>query len=430
MRTKSLYQQELVSDEIQEVISYRPHWIVRKGNILFLVIILFLFSLTWLIKYPDTINSSARLVALNPPKMVVAKSEGKLMKLLVQNEEEVKSGQELGYIESTSDYKEVVQLNGWINETLTDVTDNDYSQLLKDPLPKLNQLGELQRSYQEFQNQFEITKQTIANGYYQQKKGALQKDLGYISQLKTNTKEQQALQEEDRKLIQKEYDAYEKLAKEKVIAPLELNEYKSKLLAKEQNLKQKYAEITTTDINSHSKQKEILDLQKQILDQQQQFHSSLLQLKSDIEEWRTQYVLTAPENGQVLFTTSLQENELISGGQNLFYVQPAQTTFYAELMAGQQGFGKIKRGQKVMIKVESYPSNEFGYLTGTVNYISNIPNQRDSFLIKVDLPKGLQTNFGKDIFFRNDLLAQAEIITSERKLFDRLTGQLKKIVSR
>ena len=176
------------------------------------------------------------------------------------------------------------------------------------------------------------------------------KDLGYISQLKTNTKEQQALQEEDRKLIQKEYDAYEKLAKEKVIAPLELNEYKSKLLAKEQNLKQKYAEITTTDINSHSKQKEILDLQKQILDQQQQFHSSLLQLKSDIEEWRTQYVLTAPENGQVLFTTSLQENELISGGQNLFYVQPAQTTFYAELMAGQQGFGKIKRGQKVMIK--------------------------------------------------------------------------------
>ena len=165
MRTKSLYQQELVSDEIQEVISYRPHWIGRKGNILFLVIILFLFSLTWLIKYPDTINSSARLVALNPPKMVVAKSEGKLMKLLVQNEEEVKSGQELGYIESNSDYKEVVQLNGWINETLTDVTDNDYSQLLKDPLPKLNQLGELQRSYQEFQNQFEITKQTIANGF-------------------------------------------------------------------------------------------------------------------------------------------------------------------------------------------------------------------------------------------------------------------------
>ena len=263
-----------MSDEIQEVISYRPHWIVRKGNILFLVIILFLFSLTWLIKYPDTINSSARLVALNPPKMVVAKSEGKLMKLLVQNEEEVKSGQELGYIESNSYYKEVVQLNGWINETLTDVTDNDYSQLLKDPLPKLNQLGELQRSYQEFQNQFEITKQTIANGYYQQKKGALQKDLGYISQLKTNTKEQQALQEEDRKLIQKEYDAYEKLAKEKVIAPLELNEYKSKLLAKEQNLKQKYAEITTTDINSHSKQKEILDLQKQILDQQHTLFST------------------------------------------------------------------------------------------------------------------------------------------------------------
>jgi len=153
-------------------------------------------------------------------------------------------------------------------------------------------------------------------------------------------------------------------------------------------------------------------------------------LKSQVEKWMQQYVLTAPEDGKVMFVSSLQENELISNGQGLFYIQPKQTKFYAEVMAGQQGLGKVKTGQRVMIKVVSYPSNEFGYLTGVVSYISNIPNRRDSFLIKVDLPKSLETNYGKTIFFRNGLTARAEIITDSRRLFDRLTGQLKQIWKR
>lgn len=121
---------------------------------------------------------------------------------------------------------------------------------------------------------------------------------------------------------------------------------------------------------------------------------------------------------------------MISAGQSLFYVQPQQSQFYAELMAGQKGLGKIKPGQKVMIKLESFPSEEVGYINGEVNYISDLPNRRDSFLIKVNLPKGLQTNYGKQIFFRNDLSARAEIITDNRKLFDRLLGQLKQVWER
>jgi len=99
-------------------------------------------------------------------------------------------------------------------------------------------------------------------------------------------------------------------------------------------------------------------------------------------------------------------------------------------MAPQKGLGKIKTGQKVMIKVESYPHEEYGYVQGVVNYISAMPSRRDSFLVKVDLPKGLQTNYNKELFFRNNLAAGAEIITDDRRLFDRLTGQLKKVWER
>jgi multidrug resistance efflux pump len=254
--------------------------------------------------------------------------------------------------------------------------------------------------------------------------------MQYLTTLKENTNEQTELQQQDKALLQKEYDAYEQLAKDKVIAPLELNQYKSKLLAKEQALKQNATQITNNDISAHGKQKEVLDLMKTMTDQQQEFYSSLLELKSKIEQWEQHYILTAPEKGKLMFANTLQENELIASGQVLFYIEPGSSSYYAEVLAGQRNFGKLKNGQRVMLRVESYPSAEFGYLNGTVNYISGMPNRRDSFLIRVELPKGLKTNYDKTIFFRNNLSAQAEIITDDRKLFDRLTGQLKQIFKR
>lgn len=430
IQLKKTFRKELISDEVQEVISYRPHWIIRKGNAFFLLILVLLLSITWFIKYPDLVNGSARLVALNPPKLVSSKTEGKLVKLFINNEQWVKKNQHLAYIESTADYIEVMKLQSWMEEIIVATEDNNYEILISDPAPQLYQLGELQSGYQIFQNEFIQTKQTLSSGYYRKKRNALTTDLQYLSSLKNNTYQQQQLSLEDQQLLEKEYKAYEKLAEEKVIAPLELSQYKSKLLAKEQNLKQTGSQITNNEISSHSKRKELLDLEKTVTDQQQQFHSSLLELKSQVEKWIQQYVLVASEEGKALFVSSLQENELINSGQGLFYIEPKQTKFYAELMAAQKGFGKIITGQKVMIKVESYPSTEFGYLTGTVSYISNTPTGRDSFLIKADLPKGLQTSYNKTIFFRNNLSAQAEIVTDSRRLFERLLGQLKQVWER
>lgn len=421
---------ELISDEVKEIINYRPHWMIRRGNLLFFAVLISLLSLTWFISYPDIINGSARLVSLNAPKMISSKTEGKLVKLFAQDGKQVYKGEHLGYMESTASYNEVIALQQWVVKTINETGANNYSALIKNPLPDYLNLGELQSSYQNFQTQNLETKQLLANGYYQSKRIALEKDLQYLSNLKSTTYQQKTLMEQDQQLQKKEYDAYETLEKEKVIAPLELNQYKSKLIAKEQNLKQINAQLTNSDISTHGKEKELLDLDKQILDQEQKFQTALLDLKSEIEKWIQQYVLIAPQNGRLMYVSSLQENELVAAGQSLFYVQGADANYYAEMMVQQKGFGKIKTGQKVILKTDGYPNEEYGYLNGAVSYISNMPSRRDSFLVKVNLPEGLKTNYNRVIFFRNNLSAQAEIITDNRKLFDRLLGQLKKIGER
>ena len=422
--------EELVSDDIREIVSYRPHWIIRKGNVVFLAILVLLIVLTYIIQYPDMVNASARIVALNPPKIVNAKSEGKLVKLFAKDEEEVRKDQHLGFIESTASYNEVMTLHKWTQDIVDSIAGYKYEILEKRPLPALQNLGELQDDYQHFQNELQLTRQTLADGYYRKKLAALNKDLQYMSLLKDNIYRQQKLQQQDQELQQNEYKAYEKLAEEKVIAPIELNEYKSKLLAKDQSIEQVESQLTNNDVNSHAKRKEILETYKQVIDQQQRFYSSLLELKSQVEEWVHNYVLQAPEDGKLFYVATLKENQLISRDQNLFYVEPGKTNYYAEVSAGQRGFGKIEIGQQVRIKVESYPDAEFGYLKGTVDYISGMPNRRDSFLIKVELPDGLQTNYHKNIFFRNNLSAQAEIITMNRRLMERFFSQLKQVWQR
>jgi len=423
----NLQNEELVSDEIREIVSYRPHWIIRKGNIVFLMILTLLIILTYIIQYPDIVNASARLVALNPSKVVNAKREGKIIQLFAENEQTVKKDQHLGFIESTASYNEVMILYKWTQGIIDSTPGYKYDVLEKKPLPALQNLGDLQADYQRFQNELQLTRQTLADGYYRKKLTALKKDLQYMSLLKDNIYRQQKLQQQDQELQQNEYKAYEKLAEEKVIAPIELNQYKSKLLAKNQGMEQVESQLTNNDVNSHAKQKEILETYKQVVDQQQRFYSSLLELKSLIEQWVHNYVLQAPEDGKLFYVATLKENQLISQDQSLFYVEPEETNYYAELTAGQRGFGKIKVGQQVRIKVESYPDAEFGYLNGTVNYISGMPSRRDSFLIKVELPNGLQTNYHKNIFFRNNLSAQAEIVTVNRRLIERFFTQLKQI---
>lgn len=421
---------ESVSEEVKDIISYRPHWIVRHGNVLFLFLLFFLLLVASIIEYPDIVPGSARLVAINAPKLVNARIEGKLERLLVENEQDVTYGEYLAFLESTAKHEQVLSLKEWIDSAVKTSAPENIQGLISNNLPLFDQLGELQDAYQNYTASFLDAKQTFANGFYEKKKKALQNDLKNLETLRNQTLQQQKLQEQDRQLQEKEYLAYESLEKEKVIAPLELNQYKSKLLSKGQTIEQTKTLITSGEISRSNKQAEIFELQKSALDKRQALYSSLLNLKSEIDLWIQQYIVIAPVSGKVLFKSPFQENQLIAAGEELFYVQPSNTQIYAELLAGQRGLGRVKNGQKVIIKVDSYPNDEFGYVTGKVSYISSISNRSDSFLVKVDFPEGLQTNYHKTIYFRNGLSARGEIITDNRNLGSRLLGQLEQFIRR
>ena len=83
MPESGLYNQELVSDEIREVIRYRPHWIIRNGNTIFIGIILLFAGIAWLIKYPDSFNVQGQLLQTSTgysSELKFSKADGRKLK--------------------------------------------------------------------------------------------------------------------------------------------------------------------------------------------------------------------------------------------------------------------------------------------------------------------------------------------------------------
>ncbi|RLD74451.1 MAG: HlyD family secretion protein, partial [Bacteroidetes bacterium] len=102
---------EIRSDEVQEILGFIPHWIIRSGiSVIFLIIILLLFG-SWYFKYPDIISSSITITTENPPAALVAKTSGKVESVLVKDKQVVKEGQRIAIIENPANYKHVLNLN-------------------------------------------------------------------------------------------------------------------------------------------------------------------------------------------------------------------------------------------------------------------------------------------------------------------------------
>jgi len=87
---------------------------------------------------------------------------------------------------------------------------------------------------------------------------------------------------------------------------------------------------------------------------------------------------------------------------------------------------KIRTGQLVNLKFEIYPYLEFGVVRGVVGKISSVPSG-GSYEVEIQLPCGLTTTFGKKLEFRQELKGNAEIVTEDIRLLNRILGPVKAV---
>jgi multidrug resistance efflux pump len=234
----------------------------------------------------------------------------------------------------------------------------------------------------------------------------------------SNLLQQKELNVQDLDLSQKTFDANQSLKDDKVISDLDYRNEKSKLINKKLSVPQINSAIISNESQQNEKQKEIMELENTIVQQKSIFSQSLNTLKSQTDDWKKKYLLTAPTNGKIAFASFLQENQQLQLNQIVCFINPGNSEYYAEVYIPQTNFGKVKRGQKVLLKFPSYPFQEYGSIKGNIDFISNIGTD-SGYLAKVILPNGLNTSYKKQLQFREGLKAQVEIITADMSLLQR-----------
>ncbi|MDB5029329.1 HlyD family efflux transporter periplasmic adaptor subunit [Mucilaginibacter sp.] len=139
--------------------------------------------------------------------------------------------------------------------------------------------------------------------------------------------------------------------------------------------------------------------------------------------------LFAPQPGRLMYAGIIHENQQLLPNQNIFFISSNDTDFFGEMMVPQSIVGKVNEGQQVIIKLQSYPYQEYGMLHGTIKYITSGAFRDGGYIAEVDFKTNNLTDMHKSLELRQGMMADAEIITQNTSLFKRLAGNLLKNIS-
>lgn len=417
------------SELMEEIVSDKPGFLIRWGNIFFLLILMLVCIACWFIKYPDMIKATAKLTSINAPKPVVCLVSGKLTKLNITENQVVEKGQVLGYIESTASHEAVLAFALDLDSIQILLNTKKADEIKKYFIGTTNQLGELQTAYQSFLQAFLSFKNYLPDGFYLKKMTMLLKDKANLKKLFYNSKEQEILQEQDLVLVQKTFEANKSLSDNKVISEFDYRSEESKLINKKLTLPQIRSSLIGNETQQIEKEKEMMELENTISQQNIVFQQALNTFKNQVDEWRKRYLLISPISGRVAFASFMQEHQQLVSNQIICHINPENSQYFAEITVPQFNFGKVAIGQQVLFRFQSYPFQEFGQVIGEIEFISHIPNE-NGYLAKVRFINGLTTSYGKQIQFRDGLLAEAEIVTRDMRLLQRFYFDIVKQVKK
>ncbi|MFC5282403.1 HlyD family secretion protein [Pedobacter alpinus] len=418
-------EQNLHSEEVQEIITDTPPWLLRWGLTVFFLVLVSIILFAAFIKMPDKVNGKLIIESANKPEEIIAHTQGKLTHLFVKENSLVDSFAILGYMESNAKPEQVLQINSLMDTIQKFASTNNLESLSNLNLINPQHLGELQNPFLIFSQSFIEFKTFLSRGYNSQKRFAILKEISDLGLQKQRLFNQQKIYEQDFEIATKEFEANKKLLEGKVISSLEYKREESKYLNKKIPLENIESSILGNQSSQNLKKQELEDLANQIQIQKLNFLAKVNQFKSEIDSWKLNHVLQAKTNGKVVFNRFLKQGDFVEPNKVLFYISNKNNGgFIGEMAIGQYALGKVKEGQNVVVRLNAFPYQEYGVLNGKISYLSNQTVSDSIYIARVVFENGAITSYKKRLDLKNGLVAEAEIITKKRSLLTKLFGSL------
>ncbi|MFS4449040.1 HlyD family secretion protein [Maribacter sp. 2307UL18-2] len=419
---------DLRSEEIQEILTRVPNWMIRWGSALFLALIILVVVISWFVKYPDVIETEALLTTKTPPQKEFAGSTSKLDTIFVRDSQLVEKNALLAILDNSANAKDVYYLK-YILDTINVRNQEIYFPIYEMPILLL---GEVENAYATFENNYSDYILNKALSPFNNEAIANKTSLNELKIRLENMQSQYSLNLREFKLKKKDLDRNESLYKKGVISQLDFEKKQLEILNSEKGLKDLGNLISQTRQSIANAARDVkgtqisrttgeAKLMRNVL-------QSFIQLKKSIRDWEDRFVLKSEIEGQVSFLNYWSNTQTVNKGDLVFTIIPKDNQSYlAKVRAAPQNSGKIKLGQSVNLKLKSFPETEFGMLKGKVKFISLSPDKEGFYLVDVSVPNNLVTTYNKKIEFKQEMRGTAEIITEDLRLLERFFYQFKQL---
>ena len=446
---------EIRSDEVQEILSAVPNWMIRWGITLVFGLIVMLIFISWFIKYPDVIEGQAIITTTQPPAKLVSKSSGYLEQLYFKDNTNIKKGDIIAEITNPTNKASVLFLDSIVSEYLNyrvksnqaqkSYLDNlliDENSTIPNVLAQISAksllLGNELPAFNEFIQNLTELDVLLTDHFHQNTIKNFNQQIEYNDRLAWITKGQLDLLNQELKNAKEKFEGDSILYKRGVIAKHNFFKNQSELIAKKQelaNLKKSYVnyKITVTNyLKQESETTQQFEQQKRTLNTN--ITANIKTIKNYINNWQQNYTFTSPIDGKLTYLSNLNQNQFINASSILFAVVPNNQNYIGQITIPTQGFGKVAKGQKVRIKLNNYPYQEFGQLIGEITDISLIPTAisetQNTYFITISLPQNLTTTYKKEITFTPEMTGTAEIITEDLRLIGRIFNTFRKVLDK
>lgn len=413
------------SREADEIFGKLPSWVIRWGITVIAAILLAIVIACCIIRYPQTLKSQIVLTSDNPPSDLVARYSGILDSVYVSDGTMVSEGDLIALISTPAAYDDIRRAETLIRGFDDSLSISNASQIVQsDGL----HLGDLQTEW--------ITLQRCCADYLNWRRlNQAGRRIEMLESLEKESDEYTALLESQRDNIQENvhfasssYSRDSSLYSRQLISQAE---YEQSLM----ELNSRKNELTSLDASLANARMSLLELRRQVLDLRLQESSEELNFLQDIQRssrqllagiatWKETYAFLAPFDGSVSLQNVWSKGQHISVGDLVAsVVREEGKTITGRVKVQSSGFGKIKEGQRVIVRLNGYPYMEFGVLPGIVTSISSVPEQSSAGLVytlTVAFPDGMLTTYHKELPFVQQMDGEAEIVTEDMRLIGQL----------
>jgi multidrug resistance efflux pump len=420
---------KIYSEEVRDVLSDPPKAIQKWGNTILLVFIFILFLISWFVKYPDIINSQITITTNIPPQKLIVRTSGKIDKILVADRTLVKQNTPLAVLENSAKYQDVFLLKS--------IVDTINIEKTAFPFKKLGyvQLGDVESAFANFRKEYIADQLNTKLQPYHVEDNAQNYENIQLKERLNLLLSQKEINQRELVLQKNELDRYEILFQKGIYSSQEVERQRLVYLQAQKGYKNLLSTISQlksslNDLSRNSKTTHINE-SKELINLENNKVQAFYQLKKAIKDWELSYVLRSSIDGKITFLQIWSENQSVEVGSTIFAIIPSNENGYiGKVSAPALNSGKIKIGQIVNIKLANFPNRQYGMIKGRVQAISLTPDKDGYLLIDVSLPNGLETSYQKTIAFQQEMQGNADIITEDLRLIERLLYQFRDLFKR